>query len=119
MGFVTVYSKATGRKRRVPEHYLDQPRLMAGFALTPSERARRDAENPGGEPPAITEPVAPMPDESWTRADIDAFAADHGITTSSASSKADALAVIETALTTQTSDGTESSDETPATGGQE
>lgn len=56
--FVDVYSKRTGKKRSVPEHYLTNPRLMAPFEVTPKQRAA-DAANP---PPPPLEPPATDPD---------------------------------------------------------
>ncbi|MEP7738528.1 hypothetical protein ABKW28_12800 [Nocardioides sp. 31GB23] len=37
--FIDVYSKATGRKHRVPEHYLTNPVLAKPFRKTPKTRA--------------------------------------------------------------------------------
>lgn len=39
MAFIDVYSKATGRKHRVPEHYMDNPVLARPFRKTPKTRA--------------------------------------------------------------------------------
>jgi hypothetical protein len=36
--FIDVYSKATGRKHRVPEHYMDHPVLSKPFRKTPKTR---------------------------------------------------------------------------------
>lgn len=38
--FVPVYSKTTGLKHRVPEHWLDHPVLGKGFRKTPLQRDR-------------------------------------------------------------------------------
>lgn len=38
MAFIDVYSKATGRKHRVPEHFMDNPVLAAPFRKTPKTR---------------------------------------------------------------------------------
>lgn len=72
-GFVEVYSKRTGRKYLKPAHYLDNPRLMAPFRLTPSFR--------GG---SLQEPVAAGTvvtsttgdDDSTTPTDLDTDPAD-------------------------------------------
>lgn len=37
--FVDVYDKATGRKHRVPEHFLTHPVLSKPFRKTPKTRA--------------------------------------------------------------------------------
>lgn len=39
MAFINVYSKATGRKHRVPEHFLTHPVLSKPFRKTPKTRA--------------------------------------------------------------------------------
>jgi hypothetical protein len=45
MTFVDVYSKTTGRKQRVPEHWLDHPTLGRNFRKTPlSAKQQREAE---------------------------------------------------------------------------
>lgn len=124
--FVEVYSKATGRKQWVPEHFLRTPALGAGFELVPSVR---DKQIPEG-----------LPDDSWTRKQIDAYAAQLDLDTTALPKKQDALDAIAAHQaaaheqapgadaptetpdagdqagvdTTQTTDGTESSDETPA-----
>lgn len=41
--FVDAYSTATGRKQRVPAHYLDHPVLGKGLAKTPRIKAREKA----------------------------------------------------------------------------
>ena len=38
--FVEVAVKATGKKQRIPAHWLDHPILGAGFKLSPSSEAR-------------------------------------------------------------------------------
>lgn len=98
-GFVTAYSKANGKKQRVPEHYLNHPVLGANLTLTP--------QVPTGE--AYPEGA---PSADWTSAQLQAYADAHDVDlTGSKASKADMVAAIATALT---SDGTEPSDETPA-----
>lgn len=37
--FVNVYSKATGKKHRVPAHFMDNPALAAPFRKTPKQNA--------------------------------------------------------------------------------
>ena len=50
--FVYVYAKATGKKHKVPEHYLDNPVLMRPFSKTPKSRAAEQAAPAGsGTPP--------------------------------------------------------------------
>lgn len=44
--FVDAYSKATGRKHRVPAHFLDHPVLGKGLAKTPRIQAREKAATP-------------------------------------------------------------------------
>lgn len=41
--FVDAYSKATGRKHRVPAHFFDNPSLSKGLAKTPRIKAREKA----------------------------------------------------------------------------
>ena len=50
--FVEVVASATGRKQRVPEHWIDHPVLGAPFKPKPSARATRSA---GTEAKAPTE----------------------------------------------------------------
>jgi hypothetical protein len=38
-GFVDAYSKRTGKKVRVPEHFLGHPVLGKGFNKTPRQKA--------------------------------------------------------------------------------
>lgn len=119
--FIQVVVTATGRKQWVPEHYLNHPVLGAGIQLPPSVR---DKTLPEGDPT-----------KSWTRAHLDQYAARLGIGTTDLANKTEvldaiaehqagieahqvpdaaALAADGTDTTTQTTDGTESSDETPA-----
>lgn len=44
MPFVTVYSKTTGQKQRVPEHWLDHKVLGADFRKTPVQKDADQAE---------------------------------------------------------------------------
>lgn len=39
-GFVTAYSKSTGKKVRVPEHFIGHPVLGKDLQKTPSQRKR-------------------------------------------------------------------------------
>ena len=43
-GFVEAYSKKTGQKQVIPEHWLDDPVLGKDFELTPSAKAQAAAE---------------------------------------------------------------------------
>lgn len=44
MAYVAVYDKSTGRKHRVPEHWLDNPVLSKNLRKTPlTERAEAKA----------------------------------------------------------------------------
>lgn len=43
-GFISVYSKATGDKQRVPEHWLDVPSIAKQFNKTPRQRNRDRAD---------------------------------------------------------------------------
>jgi hypothetical protein len=47
MAFVLVYSKTTGRKQTVPEHWLGHPVLGQDFRKTPlSEKQQRHTDTP-------------------------------------------------------------------------
>ena len=127
--FIEVYSKTTGRKQWVPEHYIGNPVLGADFEIVPSKRA--------------TQPTASaIPDETWKRAQLDEYATALGLDTAGLPNKAAVLAAIaeresahieapevvtpdadldenhddadQTDVDHQTTDDTESSDETPA-----
>lgn len=41
--FVDVYDKKTGKKQKVPPHYLDNPVLMRPFSRTPKSKAADQA----------------------------------------------------------------------------
>jgi hypothetical protein len=56
--FVTVYSEATGRKQRVPAHYMDNPVLSRGLRLVPSAVVKDDDPAQGVRPPPP--PVPPI-----------------------------------------------------------
>lgn len=44
--FVTVVVEATGRKQRVPAHYMDNPVLSRGLRLAPSAAVAEDDATP-------------------------------------------------------------------------
>lgn len=45
MAFIEVYAKSTGRKMRVPEHWLEHPVLGQDIRKTPlSEKQQREAD---------------------------------------------------------------------------
>lgn len=44
--FISVYSKATGEKHRVPEHFLTVPSIARNFNKTPRQRKREADEAP-------------------------------------------------------------------------
>ena len=108
---VQVVVKATGKKQWVPERFLDHPVLGRGIELPPSVLAASD-----------------LPNEHWRKDRIAAYAAEHDIDLTEASTKAGMVAAIEAALaalelvevdTTTNPDATPASDETPATGDEE
>lgn len=114
-GFVEVYSKTTGTKHQVPEHWLGHPVLGKNFAETPSTRANK-ADAPEGDP-----------NETWTRAQLDTHATSLGLDTTSLANKGEVLAAIQGAApatdpvtddngATPNPDDTESPDQTPAAG---
>lgn len=41
-GFVSAYAIATGKKQRIPRHWLDHPVFGPRFSLTPSARAAEE-----------------------------------------------------------------------------
>lgn len=92
--FVDAYSTTTGRKQRVPRHFIGHPVLGAGLALTPSARGR-DEE---AEPDVLVEVPAGDPTDDWTRAQLDAYAATLlDLDTAPMRNKADVLAAIQDA----------------------
>lgn len=116
-GFVEVYSKATGKKQVVPEHWLNHPVHGKGFAKTPSAKAN--------------EPGDGEPSDAWTRKQLDQHAAGIGIDTSALPNKGEVLAAIQAGPVadplvvdtpviddnvTQNPDGTEPPAQTPAAG---
>jgi hypothetical protein len=61
--FVDVYSRATGRKHRVPAHYLDNPVLSQQFRKTPKASAAETRATGSATPAtdAATAPAVPAP----------------------------------------------------------
>lgn len=99
-GFVSVYSKTTGQKHRVPEHWVDHPVLGRGISRTPTQKARDNA--------------ADTPSKSWNRAQLVEHATGLGLTPAADATKDDLLAAIA-ATTPQTPDGAPlPGNETPA-----
>lgn len=82
-GSVEVYSKTTGKKHIVPEHWLNHPVLDKNFAETPSSVASK-AGAPEGDP-----------SEAWTRAQLDQHAAGLGFDTTALPNKGEVIAAIE------------------------
>lgn len=69
--FIAVYSKATGKKHRVPAHVMDNPRLSAPFRKTPKQNAA-ETRALGSATPAtdvITVPSEDPKDKSTTLPD--------------------------------------------------
>lgn len=71
-GMETVYSKTTGRKHRIPKHWVDHPVLGARFEKTPRQRDA-EAKSAGGsradhpdQPTPEETAAAPVPAESST-----------------------------------------------------
>lgn len=112
-GFTSVYSKTTGKKQRVPKHFVGHPVLGRNITVTP--QVRDSAPYPDGDP--TTE---------WKADQLQAYADAQSIDlTGAKGSKADMVAAINTALaaanevtptfdTTPNADGNPPSDETPA-----
>lgn len=102
--FVTAYSTATGRKQRVPAHWIGHPVLGKGLKVAPSaEQASPDM-------------TGDIPDDSWTLPRLRKYASEHGVDLAGASLKEDVLATITTSLDTPTTDTTPVSVDTPVTG---
>jgi hypothetical protein len=80
--FIEVYAVATGRKQRVPRHFLDDPMLGAGIRKTPSQR-ELDGE------------LGPRPTEETLVKDIDAWAEDADVDLSGLSTKTEKLTAVE------------------------
>lgn len=94
MGFVTAWSKSTGRRHEVPEHFLDNPVLSRDLTTTP--------------PP---EQAPETPVDEMIVDQLRQYAADHDIDLGGATRKDDIRAAITTHGTTHTS-----TTETPAAG---
>lgn len=88
--FVTVVVDATGRKQRVPAHYLDNPRLSRGISLPPSARGPEGtAGQPSDESGGDGEPSL-----AWSRKQLDEHALGLGIDPVGLRTKDDVLAAI-------------------------
>lgn len=66
-GFVNVYSTATGKKHRVPSHFLEQPAFSARFRKTPKQNAAETRSMSSATPG--TDVVAMTPEHPTTPAD--------------------------------------------------
>jgi hypothetical protein len=104
--FVDAYSKTTGRKQSIPAHWFDHPVLGAGFARTPTAKARELAAS-------STEPSL-----EWGLKRLKQHARDNDVDITGLRSKPDILAAIAAPKTTTTQDPA-STNETPATGVEE
>lgn len=80
--FVDVYAVATGRKQRVPRHFVDDPVLGRGIRLTPSQRE-------------LDGDLGPRPTQDSTVPEIEKYAKKAGIDLSGASDKTGKLTAIE------------------------
>lgn len=80
--FVDVYAVATGRKQRVPRHFVDDPVLGRGIRLTPSQRE-------------LDGDLGPRPTQESTVPEIEKYAKKAGIDLSGASDKTAKLTAIE------------------------
>ncbi|UIU47065.1 hypothetical protein [Microcystis phage MinS1] len=60
--FVDVYAKSTGKKHRVPAHYLDDPVLMKPFRKTPKLRAAETRALGSATP--VADVINPTPDST-------------------------------------------------------
>lgn len=99
---VQVVVKATGRKQWVPERWLGHPVLGRGIELPPSARAASD-----------------IPNLAWRKAQLESYAAEHGIDVTGATNKTELLEAIEASTNPTNPDATQATDETPATGDKE
>ncbi|WKN47149.1 hypothetical protein [Nocardioides sp. Arc9.136] len=102
-GFVTAYSETTGLKQRVPAHFIGHPVLGRGLRKTPRQIAGQ--AYPDGDPTT-----------DWKVAQLEAYAAEHDINLTGATTKAESVALITEALAaTQNPTGTPpAATETPA-----
>lgn len=78
--FVTVYAKSTGKKQRIPAHWIDHPVLGKDFALTPSQKAK--------------DRITGTPDGDWKVAELEEYADAHGVDRTGLKKKADLLDAI-------------------------
>lgn len=62
-GFVTVSAKATGKKQRVPRHWLGVPSIAEQFKKTPRQRKADERTSAGPSEPVATTPDASTPDD--------------------------------------------------------
>ncbi len=94
--FVTVYSKSTGQKQRVPEHWLGHASLGKDFSKTPRQELadRVDPRFPNG-----------YPAEEWKGAELKAYAEAHTFDLGTAKTKAEMVAAIAAADTTDPASG--------------
>jgi hypothetical protein len=105
--FTEVVDTATGIKQSVPTEWLDHPILGRNLILPPSVLAKTD-----------------LPNEKWSKARIEDFAAAHDIDLTDATTKADMVARISELTTVevvdpQNPDPNQGTAETPATGDEE
>lgn len=114
MGFVEVFSRLTGLRQTVPEHYLDHPILGRNLDRVPSQRPVEQPESSGAAADTGAKPITSM-----TVAELHQYAADHGIDLAGAKKKADLMAAIQAAAPADnSSDATETNptDPSPAPG---
>lgn len=72
--FIDVYSKKTGKKHRVPAHFMDNPRLAAPFRKTPKQTAA-ETRALGTATPATDVITVPSEDPSNTNTETPAAGA--------------------------------------------
>lgn len=91
--FVTAYSKKTGEKQRVPEHWLGHEVLGKDFSKTPRQKAadRNGSPFPEGDP-----------SEVWKGDELKAYAEARGFDLGAAKTKAEMVAAITDATDTTT-----------------
>lgn len=102
--FVTAYSTATGRKQRVPRHFIGHPVLGKGIRLAPS--AEQYEPDVTGEEPS----------EDWPLEKLRDYASSRGVDLAGARSKSAVLTAITTSLDTPTTDTALVSVDTPPAG---
>lgn len=78
--FVEVAAVTTGKKQRVPEHWLDHPTIGPKFKTLPSQK--QEAER------------TPEPSENWTVKQLREHAEVTGVDLTGATTKADILAAL-------------------------